>query len=130
MPAPISLLPIVQGSPAAIHIEVAYSGSARVVGVIALSLPAGSTAAHALKACNAPARWPELATAGPMAKPQLGIWGKRVVQSHVLHEGDRLEIYRPLRVDPKVARRERFAKQGARTTGLFAQRRPGGKAGY
>jgi uncharacterized protein len=29
-----------------------------------------------------------------------------------------------------VARRERFAKQGARTSGLFAKRRPGGKAGY
>jgi uncharacterized protein len=29
-----------------------------------------------------------------------------------------------------VARRERFAKQGARTSGLFAQRRPGAKSGY
>jgi hypothetical protein len=33
-------------------------------------------------------------------------------------------------VDPKVARRERFKKQGARGTGLFAKRRKGGKAGY
>jgi len=47
-----------------------------------------------------------------------------------LRAGDRLEIYRPLRVDPKVARRERFAKQGARTTGLFARQRPGAKTGY
>ena len=44
--------------------------------------------------------------------------------------GDRVEIYRPLKVDPKVARRERFVRQGARATGLFARRRPGGKAGY
>ncbi len=43
---------------------------------------------------------------------------------------DRLEIYRPLTVDPKVARRERFSRQGARTTGLFARRRAGGKSGY
>jgi putative ubiquitin-RnfH superfamily antitoxin RatB of RatAB toxin-antitoxin module len=41
-----------------------------------------------------------------------------------------VEIYRPLRVDPKVARRERFVKQGARTAGLFVKKRPGAKAGY
>jgi hypothetical protein len=40
---------------------------------------------------------------------------------------DRVEIYRPLQVDPKVARRERFASQGARTTGLFARRAPGAR---
>jgi putative ubiquitin-RnfH superfamily antitoxin RatB of RatAB toxin-antitoxin module len=114
----------------AIHVEVAYSGQARVVDVVPLILPAGSTALDALKACDALNRWPELAAAAASAKPQVGVWGKRVVYSHVLHDADRLEIYRPLRVDPKVARRERFAKQGARTTGLFAQRRPGGKAGY
>nr|MCU0926665.1 RnfH family protein [Hydrogenophaga sp.] len=48
----------------------------------------------------------------------------------VLREGDRVEVYRLLRVDPKVARRERFVGQGARRAGLFAQRRPGSKAGY
>jgi putative ubiquitin-RnfH superfamily antitoxin RatB of RatAB toxin-antitoxin module len=47
-----------------------------------------------------------------------------------LQDGDRLEVYRPLRVDPKVARRERFKGQGARTAGLFAKRRPGAKPGY
>jgi hypothetical protein len=41
-----------------------------------------------------------------------------------------VELYRPLLVDPKVARRERFRRQGARNTGLFAQRRPGAKPGY
>lgn len=43
---------------------------------------------------------------------------------------DRVELCRPLTVDPKVARRERFRQQGARGTGLFAKRRKGGKAGY
>jgi putative ubiquitin-RnfH superfamily antitoxin RatB of RatAB toxin-antitoxin module len=37
---------------------------------------------------------------------------------------------RTLKVDPKVARRERFVKQGAKAAGLFSQRRAGGKAGY
>jgi putative ubiquitin-RnfH superfamily antitoxin RatB of RatAB toxin-antitoxin module len=48
----------------------------------------------------------------------------------VLRDGDRLELLRPLRVDPKVARRERFTGQGARSAGLFAKRRPNSKAGY
>ena len=40
------------------------------------------------------------------------------------------EFYRALVVDPKVARRERFQKQGARSAGLFARRRAGAKQGY
>jgi sulfur carrier protein len=47
-----------------------------------------------------------------------------------LRDQDRVEFYRGLRVDPKVARRERFSKQGARASGLFAKRRPGSKPGY
>jgi sulfur carrier protein len=47
-----------------------------------------------------------------------------------VREGDRVEVYRGLKVDPKVARRERFRSQGARAAGLFAKRRPGAKPGY
>ena len=59
-----------------------------------------------------------------------GLLTKVVAPDQLLHDGDRLELYRPLTVDPKVARRERFARQGARTTGLFARQRPGSKPGY
>jgi putative ubiquitin-RnfH superfamily antitoxin RatB of RatAB toxin-antitoxin module len=48
----------------------------------------------------------------------------------VLRDLDRIEIYRPLTVDPKVARRERFEKQGTSRAGLFSKRRPGAKPGY
>jgi putative ubiquitin-RnfH superfamily antitoxin RatB of RatAB toxin-antitoxin module len=48
----------------------------------------------------------------------------------VLRDQDRVEIYRGLRVDPKVARRERFNRQGAKRAGLFAKTRAGAKAGY
>ena len=65
------------------------------------------------------------AQAGPA-----GLWGRSAPLTQALRDGDRVELYRPLTVDPKVARRERFARQGARTTGLFARRRPGGKSGY
>jgi len=61
---------------------------------------------------------------------QTAVWGKPVERTHVLKEGDRLEVLRSLRVDPKVARRERFQKQGAKTAGLFAKRRAGAKPGY
>ena len=59
-----------------------------------------------------------------------GIWGRVVPWGQVLADGDRVELCRPLLVDPKVARRERFQQQGRGRTGLFARRRPGGKAGY
>jgi putative ubiquitin-RnfH superfamily antitoxin RatB of RatAB toxin-antitoxin module len=61
---------------------------------------------------------------------QIAVWGKPVEHTYVLKDGDRLEVLRPLRVDPKVARRERFQKQGAKTAGLFAKRRAGAKPGY
>ncbi|MSQ65019.1 MAG: RnfH family protein [Limnohabitans sp.] len=61
---------------------------------------------------------------------QTAVWGKLVDSAHPLKDGDRLEVLRPLRVDPKVARRERFQKQGAKTAGLFAKRRAGAKPGY
>nr|WP_315493505.1 RnfH family protein [uncultured Rhodoferax sp.] len=60
----------------------------------------------------------------------LGVWGHKVTGKHLLRADDRVELYRPLTVDPKVARRERFAKQGAKSAGLFAKRRVGAKAGY
>lgn len=64
----------------------------------------------------------------PTAK--LGVWGRKSTPDHLLKDLDRVEIYRPLTVDPKVARRERFARQGARTAGLFEKKRDGAKAGY
>jgi hypothetical protein len=63
-----------------------------------------------------------------LARRWLRCWNAAPQQ--VLQDLDRVEIYRPLKVDPKVARRTRFVEQGARTAGLFARKRPGAKAGY
>jgi putative ubiquitin-RnfH superfamily antitoxin RatB of RatAB toxin-antitoxin module len=38
---------------------------------------------------------------------QAGIWGRPVDRDHVVTEGDRVELYRPLQVDPKEARRSK-----------------------
>jgi uncharacterized protein len=109
-----------------LHITVCYAPAARQLLSLPVQLPAGSTVRAALAACAANARLADvLAT-----QPALGIWGEKAHLDQVLDNNDRVEIYRPLRVDPKVARRERFAKQGARTSGLFATRRPGAKSGY
>jgi putative ubiquitin-RnfH superfamily antitoxin RatB of RatAB toxin-antitoxin module len=59
-----------------------------------------------------------------------GVWGKAAAWERQVADGDRIELCRALLVDPKVARRERFQRQGMRTTGLFARNRAGGKAGY
>jgi putative ubiquitin-RnfH superfamily antitoxin RatB of RatAB toxin-antitoxin module len=64
------------------------------------------------------------------AQWRCAVWGKAVKPEYVLKAGDRLDILRPLLVDPKEARRLRFNQQGSRAAGLFAKRRQGAKAGY
>ena len=76
--------------------------------------------------CGVLAEFADLA----LGELNLGVWGERCILNHRLKDNDRVEIYRPLRVDPKVARRERFARQGAKGAGLFANKRMGAKAGY
>lgn len=51
---------------------------------------------------------------------KVSCWGHKVTLSQILKPGDRIELCRELRVDPKVARRERFEKQGKRGAGLFS----------
>lgn len=46
-----------------------------------------------------------------LAELQAGIWGIPVSGDHVLTEGDRVELYRPLLIDPRSARRD-LAAQG------------------
>lgn len=109
-----------------IQVTVCYSPAARAVWEVALTLPAGSTVRQAVQASGLFEQFPDL----DPARAGVGVWGRKATPPQVLRAHDRVEVYRPLRVDPKVARRERFRSQGARTTGLFAKRRPGAKSGY
>ena len=111
---------------AAIGITVLFSAAPRTVQEVALRVPLGCLVSEAL-ALVAPQWGVDVAQLQAL---DFGVWGKRVPTQHVLNDGDRLEIYRPLTVDPKIARRERFVRQGAKSAGLFATRRAGGKAGY
>ena len=49
----------------------------------------------------------------------VGIWGRVVEEDRALREGDRVELYRPLELDPREARRQ-LATVG-RTMGMAEQ---------
>ncbi len=108
------------GPAVTVTVTVAWSPAPRQVQEVALNLPAGATVRAAVEASGVP-------NAGDA---RVGVWGRKAALDQPLREGDRVEVYRALRVDPKLARRERFGRQGARGAGLFAQRRPGAKPGY
>jgi uncharacterized protein len=107
-------------------VTLVYSPAARKASELTWQVPAGTTLGQALATPQAQTVLSGL----DLATVSLGVWGRKAVPTRVLRAQDRIEIYRALKVNPKVARRERFAKQGARTTGLFAKKRAGAKAGY
>jgi uncharacterized protein len=111
---------------APLRVTVCYSAGPRRVLEWALDLPCGACVGDALAASPLKAEFPSLdpAAAG------IGVWGREAAADQLLQDGDRVEVYRLLRVDPKVARRERFRTQGARAAGLFSKKRPGAKPGY
>lgn len=110
------------------RVTLLYASAPRTVHEIELDLPDGTSARDAMRAAGWLERFPEIAALNEAVS--VAVWGRRCGPDQALRDGDRLELLRGLRVDPKVARRERFAGQGARSTGLFSKRRPNSKAGY
>ena len=109
-----------------VTVSVCFSSAARQCAECVVQLPPGSSLADAVRASQLLAGLPDAA----VDALQTAVWGRKQAPSHVLRDGDRVELTRALKVDPKVARRERFSRQGARTTGLFSTRRAGAKSGY
>lgn len=109
-----------------IEVTVCCAPAPRMVFEEVLQLPAGCTLREAVEASTLQRQHPQL----DWAALQPGLWGRPADWDRTLAAGDRVELCRPLAVDPKVARRERFQRQGSRTAGLFSRRRQGGKAGY
>lgn len=84
--------------------------------VLAMTVAPGTTAREAVRASGIAVRFPEI----DVARCALGVWGEAVDDSRRLEDGDRVEIYRPLEIDPRAARRERAAAgatMGAATNG-------------
>lgn len=71
--------------------------------VVELELADGSTVADAVAAARIPERFPAI----EVAKLKFGIWSREVGPATPLRDSDRVEIYRPLKADPKAMRRAR-----------------------
>ena len=116
-----------------LRVTVMYSAGPRHTQAWSLKLAPGATLADALRQSGWAQAYPQLAAASlDLDALAFGVWGRKAPPDQLLRDYDQVEIYRALRVDPKVARRERFGQQGAKekSAGLFAQRRAGAKAGY
>ncbi|WP_275286679.1 RnfH family protein [Halomonas elongata] len=92
-----------------VNVEVAFALPHRQ-RVISLILPAGSSARAAVREADLARYFPDVPPE-TFENAALGIFGKalRDPDQYVLQEGDRVEVYRPLRIDPKAARAARAA---------------------
>ncbi len=78
-----------------------------------VTLPPGATVGDAVRAAGVLERRPEIA----QAAPDVGVWGRACALTQRVEHGDRVEIYRPLTVDPKEARRVRADVRRRRSGG-------------
>ncbi|MBH9554074.1 RnfH family protein [Inhella gelatinilytica] len=97
-----------------LNIELAWSPEPGRVQVLPLRLPIGATVEQALAHL-------------PLGVPQqtVGIWGHKAERHDGLRDGDRVEVYRPLTVDPMEARRRRHEVHGGRR--IVSRHRPMGR---
>jgi hypothetical protein len=90
---------------ARLSIEVCYA-SPDGQALIAVDLPEGATLQQALDASGILQRFPQI----DLNTQKVGVFGKLKPLDAVLADHDRVEIYRPLLVDPKVSRQRRVEK--------------------
>jgi uncharacterized protein len=93
-----------------IQVEVIYAlpDQQRLLNV---RLPADATVADAVERSGVLQQYPELLHAELPWSKRVGIFGQQCASNRKLQDGDRVEIYRPLRIDPKQARRQRAELQ-------------------
>ena len=91
-------------------VEVAYAQPDQQK-ILAVQVEDGATAYEAVKKSGITAMFPQL----DIETNPMGIFGKAIKdpKTHELQPGDRVELYRPLIADPKVARAKRAAKMKA-----------------
>jgi putative ubiquitin-RnfH superfamily antitoxin RatB of RatAB toxin-antitoxin module len=96
-----------------ISVEVAYALPERQA-IIGLEVAEGTSALDAARLSGIEAQFDDLALD---EGSRLGIFGHVISPSQPLREGDRVEIYRPLKADPKEVRKARAARARARRAG-------------
>ena len=88
-----------------IDVEVAYARSDQQM-LLRVRVPPGTTAGQAIDASGILDHFPKL----DWKNTSIGIFGKVCKPEHILNAGDRVEVYRPLLMDPMQQRRQRAAK--------------------
>ena len=84
--------------------ELVYVAENKKVVHLKMSLDDGATVADAIRLSKIYELHPET------KDMPVGIYAEIVAMDRVLHDGDRIEIYRPLTVDPKEKRRQRVGE--------------------
>lgn len=85
-----------------IVVEVIHAGMGQPI-VRRVELADGSTVMQAIDASGITAMLPD----GAVDPARMGIFARKVAPDRIVREGDRIEIYRPLMLDPMEARRRR-----------------------
>lgn len=88
------------GASESFTVEVVYALPARQTSVVVM-LAVGGTVLDAVRQSGILARHPEI----ELGTAKLGVFGRIVDASQALREGDRVEIYRTIKIDPKERRR-------------------------
>ena len=84
------------------RVEVVYAGEDKQL-LTEVEVDAGSAVETVLRKSGIYDRFPN----DPLRECDVGIWGQCVSRTAIVHDGDRVELYRPLRMDPREARRLR-----------------------
>lgn len=87
---------------ARINVEVVYAAPKRQV-LLEVRVDEGSTVAEVLAASSIGDHFPEQ----DLTSCEVGIWGRVVARDTRVQDGDRIELYRPLVIEPREARRLR-----------------------
>lgn len=82
------------------QVEVVFALEEKQV-LLAVEVPAGATVGDAIDRSRVARQFPDC----DFTELQAGVWGKPVDLDYRVREGDRVELYRPLAMDPRDARR-------------------------
>jgi putative ubiquitin-RnfH superfamily antitoxin RatB of RatAB toxin-antitoxin module len=92
--------------PEEIIVEVAYAMPEEQV-IISVKVPTKFNVKQAIEKSGIQKKFSSI----DLSKNKVGIFGKKTTFDHPLNDRDRIEIYRPLILDPKEMRRKRAAKK-------------------
>ena len=92
--------------PDEILVEIAYALPEEQV-IISIKVPTIFNVQQAIEKSGIQKKFPSI----DLSKNKVGIFGKKTTLDHNLNDRDRIEIYRPLILDPKEMRRKRAAKK-------------------